>query len=128
MLESCEQAENDWRSENVRWDLSKRAHNGTSGLYNRSCYGFRKDEYGMLVIDEEQAEVVKRIYNLYLEGATALGIKREMERRRIKSPTGKDKWNKSNIEKMLVNRKYTGDNAIAGSDNTGNRYMIKERY
>ena len=49
----------------------------------------------MLVIEEAQAEVVRRIYNLYLEGATALGIKRELERRGIKSPTGKDKWNKS---------------------------------
>ena len=128
VLESCEQAENDWRSENIRWGLSKRAHNGTSGLYDRPCYGFRKDEYGMLVIDEEQAEIVRRIYNLYLGGATALGIKRELERRGIKSPTGKDKWNKSTIEKMLVNRKYTGDVAIAGSDNIGNRYMIKEHH
>ena len=57
-----------------------------------------------------------------------LGIKRELERRGIKSPTGKDKWNKSTIEKMLVNRKYTGDVATAGSDNTGNRYMIKEHH
>ena len=55
----------------------------------------------MLVIDEEQAEIVRRIYNLYLGGATALGIKRELERRGIKSPTGKDKWNKSTIEKSL---------------------------
>ena len=53
---------------------------------------------------------------------------RELERRGIKSPTGKDKWNKSTIEKMLVNRKYTGDVAIAGSDNIGNRYMIKEQH
>ena len=29
---------------------------------------------------------------------------------------------------MLVNRKYTGDVAIAGSDNTGNRYMIEKHH
>ena len=62
----------------------------------------------MLVIDEEQAEIVRIIYNLYLGGATALGIKRELERREIKSPTGKDRWNKSTIEK-IHNRSVSDD-------------------
>lgn len=36
VIEACEQSENEWRSENIRWVLKKRAENGTSGLYNRS--------------------------------------------------------------------------------------------
>ena len=39
IIKACKQAENDWKSENIRWWLKKRAENGASGLYNRTCYG-----------------------------------------------------------------------------------------
>ena len=39
IIEACDQVENDWKSENIRWGLKCRAENGTSGLYNRPCYG-----------------------------------------------------------------------------------------
>ena len=122
-IETCEQAENDWRSANIKWGLRARAQNGTSGLYNRPCYGFKKDKNGMLEIDDEKAEVVKDIFDWYLAGDTAIGIKRKLKERNIKSPTGKDDWNKSTIEKILMNRKYMGDVAIAGSDEKGSRYL-----
>lgn len=63
VIEFCEQSENEWRSENIRWGLKKRAENGTSGLYNRTCYGYKKDKHGMLIIDDEQTKVVKNIFN-----------------------------------------------------------------
>lgn len=34
--------------------------------------GYTKDEEGQLIIEPEEAEVVKRIYQEYLEGASAL--------------------------------------------------------
>lgn len=55
VIEACEQSENEWRSENIRWGLKKKAENGTSGLYNRPCYGYKKDKHGTLVIDDEQS-------------------------------------------------------------------------
>ena len=39
MIEVCEQTENEWRSENIRIGLKQSAANGTSGLYDRPCYG-----------------------------------------------------------------------------------------
>ncbi len=42
IIEACDQAENDWRSENIRLGLKYRAEDGTSGLYNRACYGYKK--------------------------------------------------------------------------------------
>ena len=53
MIEVCEQTENEWRSENIRIGLKQRAANGTSGLYDRPCYGYYKDKHGMLAIDEK---------------------------------------------------------------------------
>lgn len=51
MIEACEHHENAWRSENIRWVLKKRAENSSSGLYNPPCYGYKRDKYGILVID-----------------------------------------------------------------------------
>lgn len=63
VIEACEQSENEWRSENIRWRFKKRAENGTSGLYNRPCYGYKKDKNDILNIDDEHAEVVRYIFN-----------------------------------------------------------------
>ena len=74
IIEACDQVENDWRSENIRLGLKYRAEDGTAGLYNRVCYGYKKDKKGMLIIDEEEAKVVRYIYYWYLEGCSIGGI------------------------------------------------------
>ena len=61
VIESIAQAENESRSENIRWGIKKRAAAGTSKLYDRKCYGYKHDEDGHLVIDEEKAKIVKLI-------------------------------------------------------------------
>ena len=124
MIEVCEQTENEWRSENIRIGLKQRAANGTSGLYDRPCYGYYKDKNGMLAIDEKTAEVVRNIFDWYLEGASAVGIKKQLESKQIKSPKGKDTWSKH----TLTNMKYTGDVAIADSGDSGNRYKLGDHH
>ena len=39
--------------------------------FDRPCYDYYKDEYGMLAIDDEKAEVVRKIFDRYLEGESA---------------------------------------------------------
>lgn len=85
IIEACEQAENDWRSENIRLGLKYRAEDGTSGLYNRVCYGYKKDKNGMLIIDEEVAKVVRYIYDWYLEGYSIGGIIDKLAEKKIKT-------------------------------------------
>lgn len=58
-IEACTQAENETRSDNIKWGIKQRASNGSLGFYRRKCYGYDKDEKGDLVINKEQAEVVK---------------------------------------------------------------------
>ena len=115
IIKACDQAENDWRSENIRLGLKYRAEDGTSGLYNRACYGYKKDKNGMLIIDEEEARVVKRIYDWYLEGYSIGGIIDKLKEKKIKTSKGKERWSKRAIESMLTREKYTGDVAIADS-------------
>ncbi|MDI3476940.1 MAG: site-specific recombinase [Thermoanaerobacterium sp.] len=108
IIESVAQAENESRSDNIRWGIKQRAAQGTSKLYNRKCYGYYNDEDGNLVINEEEAKNVRLIYNLYLQGKSVLGIVKDLERLGIKSPTGKSTWPKRTIDVMLSNEKYTG--------------------
>ena len=109
IIESFAQAENESRSENIKWGIKQGAASGTSKLYDRKCYGYKHNEDGKLIIDEETAENVRLIYNQYLQGKSVIGIIRELEKRKIASPTGKEKWCKRTIDVMLSNEKYTGD-------------------
>lgn len=128
IIEACDQTENEWRSENIRLGLKYRAEDGTSGLYNRVCYGYKKDKNGVLIIDEEEAKVVRRIFDWYLEGNSIGGIVDKLEEKKIKTSKGKERWSKRAIESMLTREKYTGDVAIADSGGSDNRYLNKNHH
>ena len=71
--------------------------------------GYTKDANKKLVIVPEEAEIVKRIYREYLEGASMLKIARGLEADGIKNGAGRDRWHTSNINQILRNEKYIGD-------------------
>ena len=71
--------------------------------------GYTKHENKKLVIVPEEAEIVKRIYREYLQGASMLKIARGLEADGIKNGAGRDKWHTSNINQILRNEKYIGD-------------------
>jgi site-specific DNA recombinase len=126
VMESFAQAENESRSENIRMGLAMKAANGTSGLYKRKMYGYVKNKDGELVIDNEQAKVVRDIFRWYLNGASVLGIIKKLSDAGIPSPAGKEQWNKRAIETMLVNEKYTGTVTLLDSVTQEYEYQMKE--
>lgn len=126
IVEALAQGENESRSENIKWGIKQRAAQGTSKIYDRKCYGYKHDADGKLVIDEEQAKNVRLIFDLYLSGQSILGIIRELEKRKILSPTGKEKWCKRTIDVMLSNEKYTGDVKLFKSGKSDVQYMASE--
>lgn len=128
MVQACSQAENDWRSENIVWGLRRRAENGTSGLYSRVCYGYKKDKHGMLIIDEDQAQVVRDIFDWYLKGLSIGGTIKRLKSRSVKSPKGKDIWSKRAVESTLTRRKYIGDVAIAVPGNADCQYLNTDHH
>ncbi len=123
VMESIAQAENESRSENIKMGIKYRAAAGTSKLYDRKCYGYNHDEDGHLIIDEEKAKNVKLIYDLYLSGQSVVGIIKELEKRKIPSPTGKMRWCKRTIDVMLSNEKYTGDVELLKSSKSEVHYL-----
>lgn len=87
-----------------------------------------KDENGDLVINKEQAEVVKLIFDLYLGGKSILGIVKELKERSIKSPTGKENWPKRSIEEMLSNEKYIGVSVVNVGGKEGQIYKLNDSH
>lgn len=128
VIESFAQAENESRSENIRMGLSFKAAMGTSGLYNRKLYGYDKTDEGRLVINKEQANVVRDIFRWYISGKSVLGIIRELENNGVTSPTGKPKWSKRTVEKLLENEKYIGTVRLRESVSGDYEYMIRDNH
>ncbi len=128
---SVAELENNSRSENITWGMRTGAEEGRNKMYNKVCYGYKSDKEGNLVIKEDEKENVRLIFRLYLDGHSVISIIKELKMRRIESPSGKDKWNKRCIEKMLRNQKYTGDSTIMTGGGTylksGNHPAIIER-
>lgn len=109
IIESIAQAENESRSDNIKWGIIQRAAQGTSKLYKRKCYGYVNADDGNLIIEMSEAKTVTMIFNMYLQGKSVIGIVSELEKQGIKSPKGKEKWCKRTIDVMLSNEKYIGN-------------------
>ena len=109
ILSSLAQEESRNISENTRWGVVRRFENGKMIVNHNKFMGYTKNENGDLVIVPEEAEIVRLIFRLYLEGYSAKKISQYLEQNGIKTATGQDKWYDSVIFKMLRNEKYMGD-------------------
>lgn len=128
VLESLSQAENESRSENIRLGMSFRAATGTSGFYKRILYGYTKDEKGNLIIQKDQASVVRDIFRWYINGDSILGIVKKLDESKVPSPSGKEKWSKRSVEIILGNEKYTGVVRLTDSYTREHDYLIREHH
>lgn len=90
LLETIAEEENRNNSQNTYWGIKKRVMDGSSKLYMRKCYGYTHDPCGNLIIEPQEADIVQYIYQLYLQGTSIVGIKKELANRSIPSPTGSE--------------------------------------
>lgn len=109
IMASLAQQESQSLSQNVKLGLQFRYQNGQVQVNHNRFLGYTKDADGNLIIDPEQAEVVKRIYHEYLEGYSMDRIAKGLEADGILTGAGKTKWWTSTINKILRNEKYIGD-------------------
>lgn len=105
LMASMAQEESRKTSSRVRWGLARTMEKGFA-LGNR-IYGYYLSN-GKLTVNEEEAKVVRLIYDLYLSGMGANGITKELEKRAILSPAGLESWKNVSIMRMLSNEKYMG--------------------
>lgn len=109
IMSSLSQEEARSISENVTWGQRKRFADGKVSLAYSRFLGYDKGPDGKMVINPEQAETVRLIYGLFLEGMTPHTIAVHLTEKGIKTPGGKDKWSATTIRRILTNEKYKGD-------------------
>lgn len=108
ILSSLAQEESRNLSENIKWGIVRKFERGIVMVNHNKFMGYTKDAQGNLVVVPEEAEIVRLIFGLFLQGKSSLGIKRELEKQNIKTVTGKEIWHSTVIDKMLRNEKYMG--------------------
>lgn len=97
-------------SENVKWGHRKRFADGKYSVPYAYFLGYKRGAKGELVIDSDQAVIVKFIYWLYLQRHTNTNyIANLLTTMGIPTPAGKINWNSSVIISILSNEKYAGD-------------------
>ena len=101
------QQESEAISGNVRWSYQKRMQ---SGEFNCTCpaYGYNLVN-GEMVINEEEAKVVRRIFELYLSGKGLQAIAVIMNEEQVPRRYGRTYWHHNTIRYILTNERYKGD-------------------
>ena len=94
ILSSIAQGESESISTNNRWGIQKRFRDGS---YNLGCvaYGYTKDEDGELIINEDEAATVRRIFQDYLNGKGSYVIARDLTNDNVPPVRTAETWNDS---------------------------------
>ena len=108
IMSSLAQEESRSISENVTWGQRKRFADGKVTLPYSSFLGYRKGPDDLPEIVPEEAETVREIYRLFIQGKTVNWIANHLTEKGIPTPRGKAKWPTSTIESILMNEKYKG--------------------
>ena len=108
ILASVAQGESEDFSGNNRWAIINRFENGTF-IVGTPAYGYRKDEDGNLILEETEAEVVRWIFESYLNGMGAYVIAKILNEHGIPTIRGCEKWQDSVVKNILMNPVYEGD-------------------
>lgn len=96
-------------SENCIWGQRRRFAAGKVSVPFKSFLGYDRGGDGNLVVNEEQARLVCRIYGMFLQGRSAYAIAKILTEEGIPSPAGKATWYASTVNSILTNEKYKGD-------------------
>lgn len=111
VLASFAQEESRSMSENNKWTCRKKFERGELMINTTRFMGYDKDEGGTLVINDAEAAIVRRIFDMYLSGIGAHSIAKAFNEEGIATITG-SQWHASTVMGMLKNEKYKGDSLL----------------
>ena len=109
MLGAFAQSESESISANVRWGKRQAMKEGKAIINYKHLYGYRKGVDGRPEIIPEQAEIVRKIYDLFLCGTPIRGILEYLNANSIPNISGGSQWAKNAVNSILTNEKYCGD-------------------
>lgn len=102
IMSSLAQEESRSISENVTWGHRKRMADGKVAVAYSRFLGYDKGEDGTLVINPEEAKIIRLIYGEFLSGLSFKAIAQKLTAQGIKTPGGKDKWSQGTVKSILM--------------------------
>ena len=109
VLSAFAQAESESISQNVARGKRMGFRQGKFPFPYRQILGYRKGSDGKPEIIPEEAEVIRMIFNSYLQGASLQTIKKRLEADDVLTARGNKKWSSESVQRILQNEKYCGD-------------------
>ncbi|MHC1731955.1 MAG: recombinase family protein [Bacteroidales bacterium] len=96
-------------SQNLKWSHQKRAKEGNPMRMGIKMLGYEYNENKELIIVPEEAEIVRFIFNSYINGKSHGMIAKELMGKGVKTSAGKSKWTVASVKGIITNEKYAGD-------------------
>lgn len=121
LFASFAQMESESISGNIRWSYQKRMQDGTFNTY-KAPFGFRLVN-GKLEIQQEEAAVVHRIFEHYLNGMNSREIAKVLNRQ----GTLRSVWRREMVDYILKNERYAG-NALLQKRYTTESFPTKKKW
>ena len=109
VLSAFAQAESESISQNVARGKRMGYKHGKFAFPYGRIIGYRKGTGGKPEIIPEQAEVIRLIFNSYLQGDSLQSIKAKLETVGALTARGNTAWSAQSIQRILQNEKYCGD-------------------
>lgn len=97
------------KSESIKWSYRRRWQKGIGIKPNWALLGYESDKINNWIINEVEAEIVRIIYSLYLDGYSSSQIAEELTKNEIPTVKGKSVWSSGSVLGILKNEKYCGD-------------------
>ena len=103
------QGESEQKSVSITWSVIEGFKRGIPIIPTHNLLGYKKDQYGRIVIDESEAKIVRFLYDSFIDGMTAREIADSLMESNIPTVTGLDNWSNLAIYSILKNEKYKGE-------------------
>ena len=103
------QAESESISKNVTWGIRRSFEQGNFSMHYSTTLGYERGEDGEPKIVPEEAETIRMIYSMFLDGSSYRDIAKSLAEQGRKKASGKTDWTHANVMSILKNEKYAGD-------------------
>ncbi len=92
-------------AKNIKWTIQKKYENGNVHTHQK-MYGYRWEGDEMVIVPEE-AEIVRWMFQSYINGMSTRAITKELNSRGVK-PVHAETFPEATVVRMLQNEQYTG--------------------
>ena len=109
VLSLVAQSESEQKSNSLKWSFKRRRAQGLGIYPSWALLGYRLDDEKQWEIVEDEADIVRTIYSLYLDGYSSTQIAELLTKSGIPTVKGLSVWSSGSVLGILKNEKFCGD-------------------